>query len=165
MSYIPFDQLPDGARLWIFAADRELSAAEADMLLREMQAFVSTWTAHGMPVTGSCMMQYNRFLFIAADESRLPSGCSTDEMTRRVRVLGESYGTEFLGMPRVQYRAGDGIASVPRSEFDSLASGGSVGADTIVFNNTLTVLGDYRSGKWELPAEASWHKQAFTFVR
>ncbi len=157
--------MPDGARLWVFAADRELSGAEADMLQREMQAFVTTWTAHGLAVTGSCMMKYNRFLFIAADESRLPTGCSTDEMTRRVRILGESYGVEFLGMPRVQYRKGDAIESVLRSDFDSLAKDGTVGSDTIVFNNTVTALGEYRSGKWELPAASSWHKQAFTFVR
>ena len=90
MSYIPFDSLPDTARLWIFAADRKLSDAEADALVREMQGFVHAWMAHGIPVQGGVAMKYNQFLFITADESSLPSGCSTDEMMRRVRGLGET---------------------------------------------------------------------------
>src|SRR5437016_5155211 len=117
MSYIPFDQLPDSSRLWIFAADRALSDSEADMLTREMQTFCSSWLAHGESVTGSAKMMYNQFLLVAADEATFPSGCSTDEMFRRVRMLGETYGVEFFGMPKVQYRENGSIVSIPRNEF------------------------------------------------
>src|ERR1041384_7811313 len=102
MSYIPFDLLPDSSRLWIFAADHALSDAESEMLEREMQSFSGSWLAHNEPVTGSAKMMYNQFLLVAADESTFPSGCSTDEMFRRVRILGETYGVEFFGSPRVQ---------------------------------------------------------------
>ena len=121
MSYIPFDTLPDSSRLWIFASDRKLSVAETDMLLREMQSFCNSWLAHQQPVTGSCKMMYDQFLFIAADEAASPSGCSTDEMMRRVRMLGETHGVEFFGMPRVQYRDNGTIKTTSRIEFDSLA--------------------------------------------
>ncbi|HET9137602.1 MAG TPA: hypothetical protein VFO76_13295 [Candidatus Kapabacteria bacterium] len=163
MSYVPFDVLPDHSRLWIFAADKPISDAEVLALTAEMQGFVQTWLAHGMPVTGSCMMKYNQFLFIAADESSLPTGCSTDEMTRRVRVLGESYGIEFLGMPRVQYRTNETISTVGRMDFAELAKQGSVDTSTVVFDNTITALADLRSGKWETPAKNSWHSKAFEF--
>ncbi len=163
MSYIPFDRLPDHSRLWIFAADRALSEAEAAALINELQGFVQTWLAHGMPVTGSCQMNYGQFLFIAADESTLPTGCSTDEMTRRVRMLGETYGVEFLGMPKVYYRKGDAIQTIGRFEFGDLAKTGEVGRTTTVFDNTLTKLADLRGGKWEVPAAESWHAKAFEF--
>ncbi len=165
MSYIPFESLPEHSRLWIFAADRQLSDPEAEMLVSEMQAFVQTWLAHGTPVSGSCTMKYNQFLMIAADESSLPSGCSTDEMTRRVRMLGETYGVEFLGMPRVQYRFGDKLLTLTRVEFAELAKTGNVDSDTIVFDNTLTMIGDLRAGKWETAAKLSWHSQAFEFTK
>jgi hypothetical protein len=163
MSYVPFDVLPDHSKLWIFAADRPLSDAEAMALVNEMQGFVQTWLAHGMPVTGSCQMKYNQFLFIAADESSLPSGCSTDEMTRRVRLLGETYGVEFLGMPRVQYRTNGSVNTVSRIDFGELAKQGTVDSSTIVFDNALTAVADLRNGKWELPAKSSWHAKAFEF--
>jgi hypothetical protein len=165
MSYIPFDTMPERAKLWIFAADRRLSAAEADALIHEMQSFVHAWLAHGHPVTGSCELKYGQFLFITADEASLPSGCATDEMMRRVRMLGESFGVEFLGMPRVQYRVGDSINTTSRSDFAELAKNGGVESSTVVFDNTVPTMADLRAGKWELPAKASWHAKAFEFVR
>jgi hypothetical protein len=161
MSYIPFDQLPDTSRLWIFAADRTLGEAEAEMLVREMQSFCSSWLAHQSPVTGSAKMMYDQFLLVAADESTFPSGCSTDEMFRRVRMLGETYGVEFFGMPRVQYRENGSIRTEPRMNFDTIAK--NIPGDTIVFDNTLTSLADLRKGKWEVPAKSSWHAKAFEF--
>src|SRR5579872_5328895 len=112
MSYIPFDLLPDSSRLWIFAADHGVSDAEAEMLNREMQSFCNSWLAHNEPVTGSCKMLYEQFLLVAADDRTFPSGCSTDEMFRRVRMLGETYGVEFFGMPKVQYRENGSSRSV-----------------------------------------------------
>jgi hypothetical protein len=165
MSYIPFDAMPERAKLWIFAADRQLSAAESDALVREMQSFVHTWLAHGHPVTGSSELKYGQFLFIAADEASLPSGCATDEMMRRVRMLGESFGVEFLGMPRVHYRLGEAIATTSRQDFADLAKTGTVESSTVVFDNTVPTIADLRAGKWELPAKASWHAKAFEFVR
>ncbi len=163
MSYIPFDLLPDSSRLWIFAADHHLSDAEADMLSREMQSFCNSWLAHNSPVTGSAKMMHNQFLFVAADDTTFPSGCSTDEMFRRVRMLGETYGVEFFGAPKVQYKTGDGIQSVGRFEFGEIAK--NISGDIIVFDNTITTLGDFRRGKWELPAKNSWHAKAFEFAK
>lgn len=165
MSYIPFDAMPERAKLWIFAADRPLPTAESDALAREMQSFVQSWLAHGHPVTGSCEMRYGQFLFIAADEASLPSGCATDEMMRRVRMLGETFGVEFLGMPRVQYRAGERIVTTSRMDFGELAKAGSVERSTVVFDNTVPTIAELRAGKWELPAESAWHAKAFEFVR
>ncbi|MEP7233828.1 MAG: hypothetical protein ABI778_00910 [Ignavibacteriota bacterium] len=162
MSYIPFDQLPDSSRLWIFAADHALSDAEADMLTREMQSFCNSWLAHNSPVTGSSVMMHNQFLFVAADATTFPTGCSTDEMFRRVRVLGETYGVEFFGMPKVQYRSKDIVLSVDRFKFNEVAN--QLSPESLVFDNTITSLGEYRSGKWELPANRSWHAKAFEFL-
>ena len=163
MSYIPFDQLPDSSRLWIFAADHELNEAESDMLNREMQAFCNSWQAHGSPVTGSCKMMYDEFLLVAADDTTFPSGCSTDEMFRKVRMLGETYGVEFFGMPQVQYRVNGSIHSVNRNEFSEIAK--NISGELVVFDNTLTTLAEFREGKWELAAKNSWHAKAFDFQK
>ncbi|MFI5264216.1 MAG: hypothetical protein ACHQM6_06850 [Candidatus Kapaibacterium sp.] len=163
MSYIPFELLPDSSRLWIFAADRGLTDAEADLLAREMQSFCNSWLAHNTPVTGSAMMMHNQFLLVAADDRTFPSGCSTDEMFRRVRMLGETYGVEFFGMPRVQYRVNGSILTKSRVEFGEVAK--NISGDEVVFDNTLTTLAEFRQGKWELPAKNSWHAKAFEFQK
>ena len=128
-----------------------------------MQSFCNSWLAHQQPVTGSCKMIYDQFLLVAADEATFPSGCSTDEMMRRVRMLGETYSVEFFGMPRVQYRENGSIISIKRNEFGKITMNGKISSDAIVFDNTLTTLGEFRNGKWELPARDSWHARAFDF--
>ncbi len=163
MAVTQFSQIPYTSRVWIFAAERELSPAESDMLIAEVTAFLQGWTAHKVETLASVELRYNRFLIIAADEDvAKPGGCSIDEMMRRVRMLGETYGIEFIGMPRVEYRDSDGnIQSIPRVEFQKLVENKSVNGSTIVFDNTITSLSELNDGKWELPASNSWHSRAF----
>lgn len=163
MPFLPFSALPNNSRIWIFSSDRELSPAESEMLMVEIGSFLQSWTAHKVETLASAELRYNHFLIIGADEDvAKPGGCSIDEMTRRVRMLGESYGVEFIGKPRVDYRDTSGtIKSIPRSEFQRLVDNKEVGRQTIVFDNTLTTLSDLQNGKWELPASESWHVRAF----
>ena len=166
MSVTQFTQIPHTSRIWIFAANRELSPAESDMLIAETVAFLQGWSAHKVETLASVELRYNRFLIVAADEEvAKPGGCSIDEMMRRVRMLGETYGIEFIGLPRVEYRDLDGnIQSIPRVEFQKLVENKKVNGSTTVFDNTITSLSDLNGGRWELPARDSWHSRAFDLV-
>ena len=42
-----------------------------------------------------------------------------------------------------------------------MAREGKVTADTVVFNNILPTVGEFRSGLWEVPLSRSWHADAF----
>jgi hypothetical protein len=156
---IPFNQLPPQARLWVFAADRNLSEAEAMQLLAEVSAFLEHWTAHNIALTAACKLEYDRFLMIAVDEGATgASGCSIDELYRRIRMLGETFGINLMNNLSVFYRSDAGqISSVSRSEFSDLAASGKISDDTWVFDNSITSVEALRSGKWELPAKESWH--------
>ncbi len=162
MPFSSFSTLPDSARIWIFSSNRELSPAESEMLMAEVSSFLQSWTAHKVETHASADLRYNRFLIIGADENvAKPGGCSIDEMMRRVRILGETYGVEFIGTPRVDYRAQDGkIRSISRSEFQKMAESKDVVPETIVFDNTITTISEL-SEKWELSASRSWHTRAF----
>ena len=50
---------------------------------------------------------------------------------------------------------------MPRHRFSALAASGSVTLDTIVFDNTITRVGDVRSGRWERTVADAWHGRAF----
>jgi hypothetical protein len=50
---------------------------------------------------------------------------------------------------------------VSRERFAELASSGTVGPNTRVFDNTLTRVGDLLAGKWEVKAADAWHARAF----
>jgi len=157
-----FDTLPADARLWIFAAERELSTGEREYLLATVDGFLDHWAAHGHPLTSARDLRHDRFLLIAVDEAAAgASGCSIDALVRDIKRVEASLGLALIDHGPVLFRNGEAINRVPRDEFSDLARAGTVTPETIVFNNTLTRVGDVRAGRWEVPAAQSWHAAAF----
>ena len=162
MSSVPFKQLPDDARLWIFTAGRELDAGEEDRLLSEVDSFLPAWTAHRVELEAARDWRYGRFLFVAVDESAVgASGCSIDALVRFLKSIGDRLGVVMVDNAPVLYRDGGEIKRVTRPEFRELAENGAVTAGTVVFNNTLTRVGELRNSSWEVPASESWHGGVF----
>jgi hypothetical protein len=154
--------LPDEARAWVFAAERALGPDEAEKLLASVDAFLDGWQAHGSPLTCARDWRYDRFLIVAVDERTAPpSGCSIDALVRSLKSMEAELGLSLLDHTPVWFRDAGGLHRVDRGAFKTLARAGSVGPDTIVFDNTLTRLGQLRLGEWERPARESWHGRAF----
>jgi hypothetical protein len=162
MSQIPFEQLPDESRVWIFNTERTLSPAERRSMQDELDRFVAQWAAHRKDLTAGYTIRYDQFIILGVDESKLPpSGCSIDAMVRFLRELGSASGIQIVDAPDVCYRSSDAIVCVDRNEFGRRVERGEVSADTIVFNGMVDRLGDLRAGRWELPARESWHGRAY----
>ncbi len=162
MSRIAFDQLPDPARLWVFAADRPLTTGERDALAGAVEAGLAAWNAHGSPVRWGWRIAHEQFLLIGVDETETAlSGCSIDSAVHAIRALESRLGVSFLDNARIFYRGEAGVARATRPEFRELARSGAVDAETVVFNNVLETVGEFRRGLWEVPLRESWHAQAF----
>lgn len=157
-----FDQLPDGARLYVFGASRPVSPAEREALLGAVDEFLAIWQAHKVDVAAARDWRHDRFLLVGADEEVTAlSGCSIDSMTRRIKELESTLGLSLFDGGAIFYRGAQGIERVSREDFARLVLEGEVGPGTIVFNNTVTSVREVRAGAWELPFERSWHAQAF----
>ena len=162
MPRISFDKLPSDARLWIFAAERPLSATERDRVLDETDAFIDQWMAHGVPLTAGRELRYDQFVLVGVDERAAGvSGCSIDALVRRMQQLERVLGLELVNNGPVLYREGESVVRVPRDRFAELAASGTVSPSTKVFDNTLTRVGDLLAGKWEVKAAEAWHGRAF----
>lgn len=159
-----FDEMPDAARLWVFASPRALTPPETERLLAVADRFVQGWTAHGAPVLGAYDWRHDRFLLVAADEEASGiSGCSIDSLFDALRPLETELGVPLLSAAgSVWFRdAAGAIHALPRPEFRERARKGEVGADTPVFDNTAPSVGAVRNGAWERPMRESWHGRAF----
>lgn len=162
MSLVAFSQLPDDARLWIFPADRALRAEEQSALGRAVEESLAGWSAHGSPITWAYELIHDQVLLIGVDERKTGlSGCSIDSATRRIRELERALSVSLLDSGRVFFREGDAIAWRTRPEFRRLAESGAVTLSTAVFDTVIPTVGDYRSGRWEVPARDAWHARAF----
>lgn len=159
MPIVPFDTLPDSARVWVFGADRPLGEEATATLLKEVDAFLADWKAHGAPLTVGSQFRDNRFLVIAVDQSTAgASGCSIDGLFRVLQGLQQKLGASLVGGGRVYYRDHAGtVQSTSRDELSGLAASGEITKDSVVFDTSLTDLGTFRR-LFEVRAKESWVK-------
>jgi len=157
--------LPDAARVWIYPASNPLPEETQQTLLDRLHAFVDEWASHQTDVRGGAAVLHDRFVLLAGAraDGADPSGCAIDDATRTVDALAEGLGIAWVPSLHVMYRAADGsVAAVSRTTFQERADAGAVTTDTIVFDPSVTTLGDVRHGAFEQPAGTSWHAQAFS---
>ena len=158
MPLIRFEDLPDAARTWVFGSDKTLDQSATDVLLREVDRFLSQWNAHGAPLTVGRDWKYGRFLTVAVDQSTAgASGCSIDGLFRALKTLESRLGAGMVTSGLVFYRDEKGkIQSVDRDQFSALGAEGKVRPNTQVFDPTVTTVGEWRA-RFELEAAQSWH--------
>ena len=51
MPLVPFESVPDDARVWVFGSDSPLDPPGARRLLADVDAYLAQWNAHGSPLT------------------------------------------------------------------------------------------------------------------
>lgn len=158
MPLVPFESLPSSARVWVFAGDRAVAVPAAERLLREVDAFLAQWKAHGAPLTCGRDWREDRFLTIAVDQSEAgASGCSIDGLFRTLAALEPAIGASMIGTALVHYRdrAGE-IQSVSREEFGERAAHAEITTETPVYDPSVTTLDDWRE-RFESTVGESWH--------
>jgi hypothetical protein len=156
MPIVPFDTLPDSARVWVFASDRPLTAATADSLLAAVDQFLADWKAHGVPLRCARDWRDGRFLAVGVDvTAENASGCSIDGLFRTLQQLEKTVGARLVGGGRVFYRTKSGIETASREEFADRVKSGEIGRETPVFDTSLTGAADWRN-RFEQPAGKTW---------
>lgn len=157
MPVVPFENLPDASRVWVFGADRPLSEQGATALIEGLKEPLANWQAHGAPVTVGSQLRDERFLVIAVDQSNAgATGCSIDGLFRVLQGLEAKVGASLVGGGRVFYRDSHAaVQSTTRDQIPALVQSGAITKDTVVFDTSLTDLGAFRAG-FEKRAKESW---------
>ena len=159
MPVVPFENLPDASRVWVFGSDRPLTEAGTTTLLEGVEGHLTNWKAHGEPLTVGSQLRDNRFLVIAVDQSTAgATGCSIDGLFRVLQGLEAKVGASLVSGGKVFYRDANAVVqSTTRDQVAALVQSGAITKDTVVFDTTLTDLGAFRSG-FEKRAKESWIK-------
>jgi hypothetical protein len=157
MSVVNFDQLPDDARVWIFASDRALDGEDAHNLLAHVDRFLDAWKAHGSPLRSAREWKHDRFLAIGVDPTaEQASGCSIDGLFRGLQSLERSLGTGLVAGGRVFYRDAEGRPQLAtRADVSTLAARGVLADATPVFDTSITDARAWRD-RFERPLRDSW---------
>lgn len=160
MPMVDFDALPDDARVWVFGSGEALGDDLSAPLLRQVDAYLAQWAAHGEPLTSARQWRDQHFLVIGVDQSTAgASGCSIDALFHILQGLERSLGTSLVAGGRVFYRDARGaVQCVDRATFSARARAGEIGGDTEVFDTTVTTAAALRD-RFARTASSSWHAQ------
>ena len=94
-------------------------------------------------------------LILAVDKRSETSGCSIDRMFGLLQQLERELGVSILDPNRIFLRDSAGaVQTMSRSRFRDTGA-----PDTVVFDTIAERLGAVRTGRWQSPAEKSWHRQ------
>jgi hypothetical protein len=156
---IPFENLPDSSRVWIYQANRSFSDQELQEITTQSENFITQWTAHGANLKASFEIRYKRFIIFGLDqEVNMASGCSIDASVQFIQQLEMQYSVELLDKMNVSYKQGEFIAYKNLIDFRKMAKEKAVSPNTIVFNNLVNTKAEYLTD-WEVPASESWHNR------
>jgi hypothetical protein len=154
--YVPFELLPDHARVWVYQASRRLTDAEVEKVRSNQQVFCEQWEAHGQALHSSFKIEHNQFLVVGVDEGvHSASGCSIDGSVRILKGYHSELGVNFLDPSQVAFLLNSEVKLFPRLELKSLFESGQLNGATRTFNNLVATKAEFEK-HWEIPVEKSW---------
>lgn len=157
--FVPFEALPDSARIWIYQSDRAFKPGEEDTISAVLQAFTNSWAAHNQPLKASYQVLHNYFIVLAVDEAHHgASGCSIDSSVHVIRQLGQQTGISFFERTNVALLLEGHVRLIKLSELKQAHENGVWDSHTTVFDNTVLTKGDFDK-RWKSPAGETWLKR------
>lgn len=154
--YIPFEELPPPARVWIYQADRPFSLAEEKLIAEALVGFCSRWEAHGRPLPTSFKIEFKQFIILSVDENSAgASGCSIDGSVRALKELGNQLMIDFFDRTKIAFLMDGKIAAFPLNQLRTLFESGKIKPSTLSFNNLTPSKSEWEKN-WQTTVKNTW---------
>ncbi len=156
--YIPFEQMPAHARVWVYQANRNIEESEVVAILEKSQDFLAQWTAHKQTLQASAKVFHARFLVIALDEEiNAASGCSIDASVHFIKSLEKQLEIDFFDRTKIAFLepTSQTLFVEDMKNLKQKVAEGIIQSHTIVFNNLVENLSQFQN-EWKVPVQQSW---------
>ena len=142
--FIPFENLPEESKIWIYQSHRKFSDEELSEIENDLKLFIQNWAAHGTALEASYLLKYNRFIILAVNqEVQQATGCSIDSSVAFIQNLEQKYKVDLLDKMNVTFKLGEHVAHKTLIDFKKMAKDKAVTENTIVFNNLINNIAEY----------------------
>ncbi len=160
MSFNYRDLLPEemdaSSRVWVYQSSRLFTISEAFQLEGLLNAFVTSWDSHGVPVKGYANLFYGQFIILMADETASGvSGCSTDGSVRLMKKIEQEFQVQLFDRLLLAFFLKDKVQLLPLSQLEFALQNQFITEDTLYFNNTVQNKKELEE-KWIIPVKESW---------
>jgi len=151
-----FENMPDDARVWVYAANKRINESLQSEILDKTNEFIKGWTNHEKNVTALAEILNNTFLVIMVDETNLMmGGCGIDKSLTFVRTLDAEYGLGFMNRHAVQLADGESVISLSKDEAIQWFEQGKIQENSICYNNTVHSKKEL-TNNWAIAFKNSW---------
>lgn len=136
-----WSSLSEDSRVWLYTADRLLTAVERAQLPNAVEAFLSDWVAHGQSLQASWRLEGGRCLAIALDErSPNATGCSIDAKVHWIQAMGEQWGIDWMTRSTVTYYDAKAATwcDMPLASFWAARKAGTITDETPLVNAVVS---------------------------
>jgi hypothetical protein len=159
--YVPFEELPPQARVWIYQSGRVFSDAEAAEIQNKIEAFAAQWSAHGQALHASGVLLHKQFVVLGTDANvTVPSGCSIDSSVQFIRSLEMDYNTSLFDRTQLAFQKNGAIKMVHLTEMPAAVAAGEITPETPFFDNLAPDAGSLKAN-WVKPAGRTWLQKYF----
>lgn len=158
---IPFDLLPNNARIWVYQSESEFTKEEEIQIIDFLTNFTQTWESHQQKLSSSFIILYNRFIILGVDEQlNAPGGCSIDKSVNQIRDLESILNIRLTDKNKVAYLNNENqIQFCDFRVIGELIKNNSIFPETTFFNLAITRKQELEN--WPTPAIESWLKRYF----
>ncbi len=156
---VEFDTLSDDAKIWIYPSSRKFYKEEIVEIEGLVKNFVTNWKSEDSSFKASFELKYDRFIVLAAEDTEAPLRSSEiDESVAFMISLQSTYDVILIDRLNVCFKQGEFVQYKDLKEFKKLIKNKSVSKKSIIFDNLISNLADYKEF-WEIPITDSWYNR------
>lgn len=143
-------------RVIIYPASRPFTAVESKKITEKLYDFLSTWAAHGKPLSASFKIEKNQFIVIAVDEEKeAASGCSIDTLSGLMRELDAEFQLGLFDRMKASFLDNGEVKTMKLNDFRNGLKEGSISQEIEVFDFSKDTYVAFLSD-FLLPLKRSW---------
>lgn len=160
--WIPWNDMPDHSRIWVYPSTTSLQAIEQELLEQYLIPFCDNWQVHGKPLQTSAHIVDHHLVVLAVNEDHAAaSGCSIDSSVAVIKQIESHYQLDLMNRMYLHYLNTQGeICGLSSSGLKSAIKSGIIRPDTIVYQTNLAIKTDLNSAL-KIPASESWVRRFF----
>jgi len=143
-------------RVIIYPASRSFTPKESKVITEKLYDFLSTWAAHGKPLSSSFKIEKNQFIVVCVDEEKeAASGCSIDALGQIMREIDAEFNLGLFDRMKATFVENGETKTMKLQDFRKGLKEGTISHDIEVFdfskNSYVAFLSDFL-----LPLKRSW---------
>ncbi len=152
--YIPFSEITDSSRVWIYQSNRAFTKQELVLVNQKLLEFTNTWSAHQVPLHSSFSIVESLFIIIVVNEAiSKVSGCSIDSSVAIIKKKKKELNVDLFDRTKIIVDIEGRVEVLSIKDFKSILR-----PDLLVFNNLIISKGDLEF-KFKIPVSQSWHSK------